>query len=126
MTEMLGSAQQEHDRGFVLEFLVRVAGDDATEEIKALAEEKLRQLVVQKPGLSIVDVVEAFERVPMLEKFAARLRKAALPGECCKYFSQPEMGMLVLADLKNLVTRAHSAPPEGVRLNPLTIIHDEF
>lgn len=73
--------------GFVMDFLVLTAGGVVTEEVKTTAREVLLPIVETKSDLSIISAVEAFEQVPKLQEFAARLRKAALPGAYGEYFN---------------------------------------
>ncbi len=75
---------------FVISFLVLVAGGVVTEKVKTTARNVLQPLVETQSDLSIVSTVEAFERVPDLQEFAAQLRKAMLPGEFVKYFNPDE------------------------------------
>lgn len=90
-TTALNPLQNAKDNiGFVMDFLVLTAGGIVPEEVKTLAREVLLPLAETTPDLSIVSAVEAFEQVPELQDFAARLRKAALPGEFGKYFNPDE------------------------------------
>ncbi len=100
-TTALNPLQNAKDNiGFVMDFLVLTAGGVVSEEVKTTAREVLLPLAETKTDLSIVSAVEAFEQVPELQEFAARLRKAALPGEFGRYFNPDEYHKLatVFAD----------------------------
>ncbi|MHB8951275.1 MAG: hypothetical protein ACYC4S_19825 [Rhodoferax sp.] len=90
-TTVLNPLQNAKDNiGFVMDFLVLTAGGVVPEEVKTMAREVLLPLAETTPDLSIVSAVEAFEQVPELQEFAARLRKATLPGAFGKYFNPDE------------------------------------
>ncbi len=86
--------------GFVMDFLVQVAGGVVAEEIKARAREVLLPLAETTSDLSIVSAVEAFEKVPELREFAGQLRRSALPGEFGTYFNPDEFWRTVSVSVK--------------------------
>jgi len=68
------------DPEFVISLLERMAAHEINEEIRAKAKEIFMAEADVKDDLNLLDVLNAFDRVPELKLFAAKLRKFALPG----------------------------------------------
>lgn len=71
---------------FVIDLLVQTAGGEVAEGVKAKAKEVALAVAGVKVNVHLLDLVEAFDQVPELKAFAARLRKVALPGAYAKNF----------------------------------------
>lgn len=83
------------DIDWCVDFLVQVAGGIVAAEVKTGVFAELTRLAASSEELSMRTAVEAFAKVPMLQEFAERLRKAALPGDFGKYFDPLPSGDVV-------------------------------
>lgn len=61
--------------------LVQMSGGQVEECVETKAREVLLAESANKANLSLLDIVEAFEQVPVLQKFAGRLRHYTLPAQ---------------------------------------------
>lgn len=80
----------KEDVDFTIALLVQIFGGQVGESVEAKAREVLVAESANKNDLCLLDIVEAFERVPELQEFARRLRHYALPGAFGKYFNPDE------------------------------------
>jgi hypothetical protein len=74
----------------IMDFLVQIAGDSVSADVRAEAREVLVRMIHTGVKLSMLSVVEAYEQAPNLGTFAASLRKATLPGPFGKFFEYDE------------------------------------
>lgn len=88
----LNNAKENVDA--MLALLVEVAGGNIAKGVQVTARDALVHVIDSKPSLSMIDVVESFEQIPLLKDFAGHLRKAALPGAYGQFFEgAPEVDM---------------------------------
>lgn len=92
----------KEDVDFSMKLLVQIYGGQLGECVEAKAREVLLVEATNKSDLCLLDIVEAFERVPVLQEFAGRLRHYALPGAFGKYFNPEGERHLSVEDVAEL------------------------
>lgn len=92
----------QEDVDSTMTLLVQMSGEQVGECVEAKAREVLLAESANKSDLCLLDIVEAFERIPELQEFAGRLRHYALPGAFGKYCGPDDERRLHLEDVAEL------------------------